>query len=261
MSHIIWVVTPPDYIFSRCFFDQAYPLQAALKELGHECEIVTKCPAFTERNVIVLGANLINQQLPPYWTIYNLEQVEEGCSWITPAYIDMLKKSQVWDYQEGNVSKLGIDAKIVPIGYMPCMEKIQKVLPTIDILHYGSMNERRHKVIQEIQAKGVNVQHAFKVFGKIRDDILARTKIVLNISFYEGKIFNITRCGYLFANKVAVVSEDGVGILPDASVYAPYDRLADVCIEALGRYDEIGNKGYEVFSNLRQTAYLRDALC
>lgn len=59
---------------------------------------------------IILGANLLpyveNVQLPKHSIIFNLEQVEEGSSWFTPQYIDLLKSYQVWDYSDRNIDNL-----------------------------------------------------------------------------------------------------------------------------------------------------------
>lgn len=262
MKYIIWVVTPPNYIFSQCFFDQAYPLRDAFIELGHKCYIVTQAPEFKEENVVVLGAHLLDAAIPSHWIIYNLEQIQVGSPWMTDRYVSLLKNCQVWDYHKDNSSQLGISPKIIPVGYMPCMERISKVEPVIDVLHYGSMNERRHKIINQLIDSEVNVQQAFKVYGEIRDNILARTKLVLNISFYSSKIFNITRCAYLFANKIAVISESGPGCeeIHGACVFADYNELVPATIAALRDYEAIGHAGYEVFSKMRQTDYLREVL-
>lgn len=262
MKYLIWICTPNGYTFSQCFFDQAYPLRDAFVELGHECEITTDTPVFSELNVVVLGAHLIQGVLPESWIIYNLEQVTPGSPWMTDNYIRLLRGCKVWDYCKDNVGSLGIKANILPVGYMPCMSRLKKQEATIDVLHYGSMNQRREYIIALLKGEGVTVHHAFDVFGKERDELIQKSRLVLNVSYYESKIFNITRCGYLFANGVPVVSEVGRGSEPfhDTGGFCEYDELVNRCVEILKNPEPVGAKGYEIFSKMNQTEYLCSVL-
>jgi hypothetical protein len=106
----------------------------------------------------------------------------------------------------------------------------------IDVLFYGSVNERRARVIVELRNRGLNAQAVFGVYGAPRDSLIARAKVVLNLHYYDTSIFEIVRVSYLLANRKAVVSEchDGTEIDPDmvdAVRLAPYEQLVDACVD------------------------------
>lgn len=258
MTYYLWICTPEDYPFSQCFFDQAYPLQEALTELGHNCQIVINEPPHTQENVIIFGGHLIKHEIPKNWIIYNLEQVTEGSPWMVESYLTLLKKNPVWDYIEDNVTKLGVEAKILPVGYMPCMTRLKKQEPTWDIFHYGCLNQRREYVLNVLISKGIKVNVAFNIFGQERDDFISKSRAVINMGFYESKIFNITRCGYLFANRVPVISEIGRGSEPfhETGGFANYSDIIDKCFEVLENPEPVGEKGFDIFSKMSQKDYL-----
>src|SRR5580658_4511667 len=67
----------------------------------------------------------------------------------------------------------------VPLGYVPELRRIQaSKVQNIDVLFYGSLNERRSRILQALKDSGVKVHSAFGVYGKERDALIARSKIV-----------------------------------------------------------------------------------
>ena len=54
---------------------------------------------------------------------------------------------------------------------------------------------------------GINVKALFGVYGRERDKLIARSKIVLNMHHYSSQIFEIVRVFYLLTNRKAVVAE------------------------------------------------------
>src|SRR5262249_41733375 len=121
-EYSIWIVSPPGYIHSRCFEEVALALREAFAALGHDAPIVTD-PAEANGQSIALGANLIPRlgAAPANCILYNLEQIGDDCSWLTPAYIELLRNHRVWDYSSKNIEALaqyGIHASLCEIGYM-----------------------------------------------------------------------------------------------------------------------------------------------
>jgi hypothetical protein len=280
-SFIVWVVSPQNYPHSAVFHDTAESIAQALFELGHDSKVV-KSPEPTEQfighEVIVLGANVLpldaegNSPLPQDCIVFNLEQVSPGSEWMTQNYITILRQARaVWDYSEQNIlalKNLGISAKYCGIGYNSTMEKVQQ-LPLnekdIEVLFYGSMNARRQKIIDDLLFAGVKVKTTFGVYGKNLDKLIARSKIVLNMHFYDSKVFEIIRCAYAMANKCAIVSEDG----PDKELqqpylegilFAPYDQLVASCIMMLRNESErtrIATNGHVIFKSRKQSEFLK----
>ncbi|MCP3890377.1 MAG: hypothetical protein GY702_16130 [Desulfobulbaceae bacterium] len=105
---------------------------------------------------------------------------------MTQSYINLLNSYPVIDYSRANIealSKMAITGvNLCQIGYEPELSSIIGKMAgkekDIDILFYGSLNERRLKVLEELKAKGVNVVHLFGVYGKKRDLYISRAKVV-----------------------------------------------------------------------------------
>ncbi len=104
--------------------------------------------------------------------------------------------------------------------------------------------------------------------GASRDAWIARSKIVLNVHYWEAKIFEIARVSYLLANRRAVVSERGADPtlerdLESGIAFADYDELVDRCVELLGderARRELAERGYQAFSARDQAAIVDRAL-
>ena len=97
----------------------------------------------------------------------------------------------------------------VPIGYVPELTRIAPAPEDIDVLFYGALSERRYAVLRDLHDRGLRVKWLLGAFGASRDAWIARSKIVINVHYWEAKIFEIARVSYLLANRRAVVSERG----------------------------------------------------
>lgn len=191
---------------------------------------------------ILLGAHMLTpeemQALPDSAVIYNLEQIGDGGPGLPDAYLALMRRRRTWDYSRRNVDRLAeraIAARHVPVGYMPALTRIQPAaVQDIDVLFYGWVNERRRRVLHELEERGLRVVALGWCFGSERDAVIARSKVVLNMHFYDSAVFEIVRVSYLLANRKAVVSECGPNTvmepdLLDAVMPVPYERLAVAC--------------------------------
>lgn len=269
LKYTIWTVTPDNYLHSRAFDDIAESLHDAFIELGHECGLTFVRPPDDE-NVIILGANLLTEYVPEHWIIYNLEQLTDGSPWMTSWYMNLLKKYPVWDYCQSNLECLE-KGKLLPVGYMPCLTRIPDLTAELyfngqplDILFYGSQNERRMKIYDQLKHV-CNCHWAFGVYGDKRDDLIAHAKVVVNVHFYESKLFEIVRCSYLLANSKCIVSETGVGgdEFRNCIAFADYDNIPSVCLALVKDADRravLEKTGFSVFSKMSQADNLRGVL-
>lgn len=271
----IWVVTPPGYTHSGAFAEVALGLQGGLRELGIEAPVVTARERVNGRT-IVLGANLLpgmpGVRPPGKSILFNLEQITPGSEWLTDGYLRLLRRHRVWDYSRYNIAQLaglGIrDAVYCPIGFSERLCRIEPAVEKdIDVLFYGSVNERRLHVLEELVKTGLRVESLFGVYGAARDAVIARSRIVLNVHYYPSKIFEIVRISYLLANRVCVVSElspadSALEAVQDGIVQAPREQLAATCRALIetGDWQDIAQRGYAVFAGQRQSEHLRNAL-
>jgi 2-polyprenyl-3-methyl-5-hydroxy-6-metoxy-1,4-benzoquinol methylase len=120
----------------------------------------------------------------------------------------------------------------VPLGYVPELSQIKaSQAQDIDVLFYGSLNERRTAILIALKNAGLKVHTVFGVYGKQRDEVIARCKVVLNIHFYETRVFEFVRIAYLLANSKAGVSECSSENEMEQVPKAPSQAVADGCRE------------------------------
>jgi len=193
---------------------------------------------------------------------------------LNPEYYTLAKRHQIWDYDTANLAQwnaLGYSYKPihVPIGYVPELSRINSTAQQdIDVLFYGSLNERRSRILNALRDAGMNVHSVFGVYGKQRDELIARAKVVLNIHFYDTKVFEIVRVSYLLSNAKAVVSEYSEGTciekgLETAIACVPYEKLVDACRrlvqdEQMRKAQEA--RGFHWFSKRKEQDILKSAL-
>ncbi len=261
----IWQVSVEGYPHTKAFNTVAMTLQKAVTDLGFASGIDHRAEKYVKNwNGVVLGAHLLKGELSDC-IVYNLEQITPESPLVNEHYLSLLRKNRVWDYSKRNIAelkKLGVDAVHMPVGYHSCLAKIPKgYLPQIDCLFYGSVNERRKIMLESVMATPV-----FGIYGKKLDVCIASSKIILNCHYYETKLFEIVRCSYLLANKRFILSEPGL----DLELEAPFkEGIAfherSEWPEAVKYYlqnddvrEKIANKGFEIFSNMKQTDYLKD---
>lgn len=101
-------------------------------------------------------------------------------------FIWLEKADEVWDYDEQNIEILNLirdDVKLHILKPYKDWSKFKPVNKDIDILFYGSMNEHRSKVLDELK-KRYNVVILNTWDGNVLDSNIIRSKILLNIHYY-----------------------------------------------------------------------------
>jgi hypothetical protein len=273
--YTIWVVSPAGYSHSQAFDEVAIALRAAFRTLGYAASIVRN-PDELAGTAIVLGANLLAKRpalIPDSarLILFNLEQISPNSPWIDHGYLRLLQRYRVWDYSTRNITALaglGIVAVHCGIGYVPELTRIRPVVEDIDVLFVGSLNARRQAVLRELSARGARAVVRFNVYGEARDALIGRSKLVLNVHYFESKVLEIVRVSYLLANRKCVVCEIGEDPLIEAPLrdglaLVPYDLLVDTCLDLLqddAKRRAIGAAGFAAFSTLSQVEYLQHAL-
>jgi SAM-dependent methyltransferase len=271
----ITLIRPQGYLHTEAFRELAETLHAGLETLGHSSQMQENC--FDSAGInLILGAHLLTpgqmQIIPRGSIIYNLEQL--GGAQLNPAYYQLATSHRIWDYDLRNIEhwkrlKCAYAPVHVPIGYVP---ELSRIKPTacqdIDVLFYGSLNPRRNQILNALKDAGLNVHAVFGVYGKERDNLIARAKIVLNIHFYESKVFEIVRVSYLLANSKAVVTEQSSGTemedgLSDAVLCLPYEQLVEGCHTLLKNDTQrraVETRGFQWFSQRKESDILSNAL-
>jgi hypothetical protein len=249
------------------FHDLARLLAASLRSLGHSASVQVNA---TDRGAmnLILGYHAAAAPSGVRWIPYQLEQLSETNERLNPHWLGVLRQApEIWDYDPANIAYLkahGVrTAKLVPIGFHPAMRSIPRRPQDIEVLHYGSMSDRRRRILDRL-AKHCRVQHAFAVYGPARDELIARAKIVLNVHLYESAIFEQVRVSYLVNNGCCVVSEDSPNNPYSHMIAtAAYERLVGRCLELLSDDDQrqrLAVEGSRRFEQLPMTEILARAL-
>ena len=274
MRFAVSVITPFNYPHSAAFDEVALTLQYGLQALGHDALISTRLDNRRRRH-LVLGSHLLPKfpaPVPEDALFYNLEQISPESPWFQAGLLDVLRTRSCWDYSRSNITALeaaGIPvAALLPLGYAPPLTRIAPAQEDIDVLFYGSLNERRAVVLRELTRRGLHVKHLFGVYGAARDAWIARSRIVLNMHYFDAKVFEAVRVTHLLANRRFVVSERGSDPLEEADyatglVFSDYAALADTCERYLRQPEErrrIAETGFQLMRQRPIEALLAPAL-
>ena len=214
----ICIIKPNNYIHSLAYLEIAELLHYSVLELNKNSKISYN---FIDINPkvknIIFGAHLLNDDMinsiPSNTIIFNTEQIESiNEIWKRRILLLASKGIVFWDYSNHNLdllhTKLNVKGRLFEIGFQSNLQRIKiNDNKEVDVLFYGSLNNRREKIINNLLKKNVKVKCLFGVYGKDRDDWIGKSKIVLNLHYYESKIFEIVRIFYLLTNAIPIVSE------------------------------------------------------
>jgi hypothetical protein len=255
-------IVPEGFMHHSAFDEIIESLSWSLSSLGHEVNCTQNWLSEQKEHNIIFGAELIAdyQRLPSNTTIFNLEQ---------PSHPNMEKVRRiakesncaVWDYSSRAVEEwksFGHDnVEHVPIGYTPNLTRIPKVEnQDIDVLFYGWLTPRRISLLDELQRHGLNVVSTAACYGGGRDNLISRSKIVLNVHHDGRDRFEIVRCSYLMANSSCIVTEDSSddedyrdlhGLYP-----TPYRGIVDRCVSLCKSEGQRRSMENLAYSTIRQ---------
>lgn len=194
---------------------------------------------------IIPGVHRMCERLPSRFIAVQTEQTSS--KWLTAAYIAALRKALcVWDFSPLNVARF-IGHGMKNVCFVPMRIPLdifvettdafsyhfrQQRVQDIDVLFYGAYSPRRRKMFRLI-SKIANCNVVFRyytLFGKEREDLIRRSKIILNLHYWPDSALEVHRIEYACARGKCIISE------PSA------DRMLDLCYEKcvdITPYEEI----------------------
>jgi hypothetical protein len=153
-----------------------------LAKLGKPAQIIDHIDPNSKDLHIIYNSHELHV-LPKRWICMQTEIAQSH--WFNAEYLTKIRKAlAVWDYSEVNQQHYYHPRKsIVTPGYAPQPVKEK----TIDYLFYGWIegSERRKRILEELQ-KEIDIMVVTNTVGPPMWDILSRTKVVINIHYYEN---------------------------------------------------------------------------
>lgn len=214
----IVILQPQGYVHSLGLVDHARYFRYQFRRLGATVSVLKNRLREDAVNV-VFGAHL---GFPPELlerhacVFVNLEQLGAGGAKLPPQYLELLRTSTVVDYERANTQFYEREAVAVPVihfGHAPYLQLQAQKAPAlserpIDLLFFGSINERRRAFIQRVVAMGVKVSVMERpLYGKERDEMVCAAKAVLNCHYYETNRFEQARAFHSMSLGTPIVSE------------------------------------------------------
>ena len=214
----ICIIKPPNYVHYLAFKEIAELLHFSLLKLNIKSVITyNHFDTSPQKKNIIFGGHLLSyksiESIPKKSIIFNTEQIQSNTKEWKDRIIKIAnRETELWDYSDFNLgfiyNETKVKGKLFEIGYQQELNRINlSKFPDIDVLFYGSVNERRKYIFDKLNEEKIKVKCLFGVYGDTRDKWIANSKIVLNMHMYDSKIFEVIRVFYLMTNGVPVVTE------------------------------------------------------
>lgn len=267
-AYQICFIKPPDYEGSLVFREVLFLLRNSMRDLGYDVQIVPNQLSPDHINIII-GYHLLEwgdylQQVR--YIPFQFEQLDTKEGWYSETVEKILGGAeQIWDYSVLNIEFLkekGLAARHVPIGYHKDLEIIPKAeKKDIDVLFYGSVNERRKQILSSL-ARDCEVQFIAGAFGPERDQLIARSRVILNLHYYKTRIMEAVRISYLLNNGCFVISEESSdNAFPDVDlVTSDYDGLHRTVLDYLENTEKLNETATLNYRQFRDTQAMTDIL-
>lgn len=246
-------------IYSHDVFEEtAVGICDALFLVGFD-SVVCRAPNSFQEDVlfVVLGLHRM-KSVPKHYIAIQAEQMSS--KWMTESYLQKLRDSLcVWDFsprncrffQEKGIACYNIPTR-VPLGIFLQDEPSMKT-QDIDVLFYGAKCARRECLFDDF-SKNSKLKVVFRyndLFHDEREDLISRSRVVLNIHYWPSASLETHRVEYLCSRGKCVISESSLDSELDLKysscvVFAPLDSI----VETATNYatDEVSRKKLEASS-------------
>lgn len=206
-------VVLPKFPFSQCLDDLAENLAEGLREYGSVVQRDTFEGVFSSDHVeIALGAHHVKAAFPNHPVV--VYQTEVAKEWFSPVYRERLSQAvAIWEAVPGFFQpEFAAKTFSVPPGLSRRhtfeAKEAQGVEKSIDVLFYGSLTERRVRMLEKLHNAGINVEVHFGVFGAERDALIDRSRLVLDIKQRDNDPDDTTRTFVVDSRRGLVLSEN-----------------------------------------------------
>ena len=250
MATVNLVEVRPNKTEPYVFTDLAITFKDVLISIGVDARHVVDTLPSNGINVVIgwtadwVSAN--KGKLPKKRTIlYNAEQLGSESDLVKNDYVDTLLNYIVADYSFLNKETLvgyGKDPEeVIILPVVPTPSVRYKVAPATegayDIVFFGSSNERRNKMLDQLREDGMSAGHVSGFSQKLAPYIKA-AKIVLHVHYYSTNMFPAIRFLQPLAYGIPIVCERSVlprdqGWDESGIVFVDYEDIPTECKKLL----------------------------
>lgn len=220
----------------HCLF-VANLIKMHLDKVGIEVKIIFSKPedGYAEHLHYVICPQMFSD-LPDLYVAFQMEQ-SVSSRWFKPGYFTKLEQAfAVFEYslinleylQGNSIKQLGLQQIFyLPIYYFADYPRYLQLPEVVneeyDVVFYGDVNNQRRKdFIAEISKKH-KVKILSEVFGKELFQELYKTKIIINIHYYEGALLETTRIYECLSLDRLIISE----LSSDMTHHSDLDGIVD----------------------------------
>lgn len=237
-------------------------IQNHLSELGILSNIIGSEPktGFSNNQVYIVLFPQHFKVLPPYYLVFQLEQLAISNRFRKESYLSLLKNAiAVMEYSKKNLEYLQSHG-LKNCFYVPIFSKVQRSPnhePLHDVLFYGSTSSEHRQEFLSKLGKDFNVHIAKSICGEQTIEAIHNSKVIVNLHNYDNALLESTRIFECLSAGAVIVSEDG-------NDQNEYDYLSDfVDFVKSNNYDQLRSKISERLSNdnyKTQRIFIRDQL-
>jgi hypothetical protein len=255
----------------------AINIKKFLYELKIECEIkfnISKQDCINSYNMNVLylfihTSMIQHNMIPQKFIIYQIEQ--SNSIWFTEKYLQYLKKSNyIWEFSmknkilyDNNVANLKSDESdflpqkkshafcsdnnnkisymMMPFYYNKLSSKILDECDT-DIFFYGSDNDRRKNILFKLSEK-YNIKIGFKLYGKLKEEMICKSKIIINLHYYQDCALESCRLNEILQyDKIIISEKPSNNDIDNQKLYENLVVFIDEILDDLSNLDQLYEK-------------------
>lgn len=237
-------------------------IQNHLSELGILSNIIGSEPktGFSNNQVYIVLFPQHFKVLPPYYLVFQLEQLAISDRFRRESYLSLLKNAiAVMEYSQKNFEYLQSHG-IKNYFYVPIFSKVQRSPnhePLYDVLFYGSTSsEHRQEFLNKLK-RDFNIHIAKSICGEQTIEAIHNSKVIVNLHNYDNALLESTRIFECLSAGAVIVSEDG-------NDQNECDYLSDfVDFVKSNNYDQLKSRISERLNNdnyKTQRIFIRDQL-
>ncbi len=238
------------------FHELMYPLYHMLIENGHECDVIDKA-CDVNNNIQELCIGIFNcvplHKMPKKYILYSIEPNQNINKELQTKMARAVCVLQTYTPSYTQLYQYNINTIYFPITFHPSLTNMYQLNmncdKNIDVLFYGSLNDRRRNIIKTIKQAGINIYcpnliSNNRTFGKDKDALIYRSKIILITNYYDTDCDH-ARSIYLMSNKKMIISDDYGGANELKSTYknifpvVPTNKLTETIEYYLRHPDKI----------------------